>query len=71
MTYNLPCISQRANFILSLAFSPFDSFFSRTGFAKYGPILDSDLYKMESEEGSIKNFDILKKIGEGAFGQVY
>lgn len=26
---------------------------------------------MESEEGSIKNFDVLKKVGEGAFGQVY
>lgn len=26
---------------------------------------------MESEEGSLQNFEILKKVGEGAFGQVY
>lgn len=26
---------------------------------------------METGSGSLKNFDILKKLGEGAFGQVF
>ena len=26
---------------------------------------------MEREEGSIKDFEVVKKVGEGAFGQVY
>ena len=26
---------------------------------------------MQSDQGDIKNFEVIKKIGEGAFGQVY